>query len=179
MSTSFWSMEMSINQLGSLVCRLSQGSALRSPGPEWRIMERARARGDGKVKHYFFFFPFRFLLCLAVLDNQIKYPENHRERLRTRQVSCILIMKSIGAGIWTNDGRISHLCKITFKAIEKYRYGFRKTVSKHLKWRKCKMTSDEYLMAWNKYCGKLYLIITHTHKKNVRMEIYEFNVAYL
>ena len=26
------------------------------------------------------------------------------------------------------------------------------------------MTSDEYLMAWNKCCGKLYLIITQKNK---------------
>ena len=26
------------------------------------------------------------------------------------------------------------------------------------------MASDEYLMAWNKYCGKLYLIITNKNK---------------
>ena len=38
------------------------------------------------------------------------------------------------ADIWTDDNEIRHLCKITIKAIEKYRYGFQKTVSKHLKW---------------------------------------------
>ena len=43
----------------------------------------------------FFFFPFRFLLCLSLeLIIQLKYPKNHRERLRTRQVNCMLIMKS-------------------------------------------------------------------------------------
>ena len=36
------------------------------------------------------------------------------------------------------------------------------------------MTSDEYLMAWNKYCGKLYLI-SIKEEQNVgiiSMEIY-------
>lgn len=44
------------------------------------------------------------------------------------------------------------------------------------------MTSDEYLMAWNKYCGKLYLIIT---QKNKMLGYYKWteyiaiNVAYV
>ena len=43
------------------------------------------------------------------------------------------------------------------------------------------MTSDEYLIAWNKYCGKLYLIIT---QKNKMLGSYEWKymaiyVAYL
>ena len=37
---------------------------------------------DGKVKHSLY------------LIIQLKYPENHCERLRTRQVNCMLIMKS-------------------------------------------------------------------------------------
>ena len=45
------------------------------------------------------------------------------------------------------------------------RVGFGKTVSNYLKWWKCKMTWDEYLMAWNKYCGKLYLIIKQKKKQ--------------
>ena len=50
---------------------------------------------DGRLKHSLFF---SFLsvtsfvsLCLII---QLKYPKNHRERLRTRQVNCMLIMKS-------------------------------------------------------------------------------------
>ena len=130
--------------------------ALRSQSPEWGMMETSGSGGwwEGKT---FFSFPFRFLLCLAWLYNYLKYPENHHERLRTRQVNWMLLMKSLDlvtflvAGIWSNDGWVqqSDMDKILFKAIEKYRYGFRKTVSKHLKWRKSKMTSDEYLMAWH------------------------------
>ena len=37
---------------------------------------------------------------LLILDNYLKYPENHRERLWTRQVNCILIMKSSDIFIW-------------------------------------------------------------------------------
>ena len=50
---------------------------------------------DGNVKHLLFFLPFPFPpLSRFALIIQLKYPENHRERLRTRQVNLMLIMKS-------------------------------------------------------------------------------------
>ena len=50
---------------------------------------------DGKVKHSLFFsFSSVSSFVSLYLILQLKYPENHRERLRTRQVNCMLIMKS-------------------------------------------------------------------------------------
>ena len=50
---------------------------------------------DGKVKHSLFFsFSSVSSFVSLYLIIQLKYPENHRERLRTRQVNCMLIMKS-------------------------------------------------------------------------------------
>ena len=50
---------------------------------------------DGKVKHsHFFSFSSVSSFVSRYLIIQLKYPENHRERLRTRQVNCMLIMKS-------------------------------------------------------------------------------------
>ena len=51
---------------------------------------------DGKVKHSHFFFSFSSVSSFVsrYLIIQLKYPENHGERLRTRQVNCMLIMKS-------------------------------------------------------------------------------------
>ena len=56
-------------------------------------MSKSKRWWEGKIL-LFFSFPFRFLLCLALLDNQIEYPENHRERLRTREVNYMMMMKS-------------------------------------------------------------------------------------
>ena len=56
-------------------------------------MSKSKRWWEGKII-LFFSFPFRFLLCLALLDKQIEYPENHRERLRTRQVNYMMMMKS-------------------------------------------------------------------------------------
>ena len=95
-STSFWSMEMSNNQLGSLMRRLFSKFCIAQ---SWAWVENNGNEQEQGIMGrqniiIIIFFPFRFLLCLPLLDNQIKYPENHRERLRTRQVNCILIMKS-------------------------------------------------------------------------------------
>ena len=56
-------------------------------------MSKSKRWWEGKIL-LFFSFPFRFLLSLALLDNQIEYPENHRERLRTREVNYMMMMKS-------------------------------------------------------------------------------------
>ena len=40
-----------------------------------------REQGLMGRENIFFSFPFRFLLFVALLDNHLKYPENHRERL--------------------------------------------------------------------------------------------------
>ena len=58
--------------------------------------------------------------CVSLyLIIQLKHPENHRERLRTRQVNCMLIMKS------NNMSRGGHLNKrlrnMSFMRIEYYR----------------------------------------------------------
>ena len=44
------------------------------------LWKPAIARGNGKAKH-FFFFPFRFLLCLALLDNQITIASDCYQKL--------------------------------------------------------------------------------------------------
>ena len=94
-------------------------------------MERARARGDGKAKHVFFF---PFLVFLALLDNYLKYPEKHHERLWTRQVNCILIMKSSNIfirwpGINTVTGKL-YLIFITKEQNVGIIYIYKKELSK-------------------------------------------------
>ena len=50
---------------------------------------------DGKVNHslFFSFLSISSFVSLYLII-QLKYPGNHRERLRPRQVNCMLIMKS-------------------------------------------------------------------------------------
>ena len=51
-------------------------------------------RWEGKTFAFFFSFLSVSSFVSLYLIIQLKQPENHRDRLRTRQVNCMLIMKS-------------------------------------------------------------------------------------
>ena len=49
----------------------------------------------GRQNMFFSSLSASFFFSLLILDNYLKYPENHRERLWTRHVSCILVDNEI------------------------------------------------------------------------------------
>ena len=81
-------------QASSRFCIAQPWASLENNGKE-------REQGViGRQNMFFSSLSVSSFFSLLILDNYLKYPENHRKRLWTRQVNCILIMKSSNIFIW-------------------------------------------------------------------------------